>query len=269
MILTGDKFNDLKISIITINYNNAAGLEKTICSIVAQTYRFIEYILIDGGSADGSKDVINRYAGNFAYSISEPDTGIYSAMNKGIRAATGDYLLFINSGDILLNDSVIEEAIRFRLDKDLVSGNIVFSEGKDLRDWIVDEEISFRTFYESTIPHPGTFIKRELFEEVGLYNEQYTIVSDWDFFLLATCKFNCSYKHINLSISLFFLDGISANPENFSIMLAERGDVLNRHFPFFIKDYEKYKDLEQDFRKVRKYAKAKKVINRFLKGKYS
>lgn len=257
----------LTISIITINYNNAIGLKQTITSILAQTYPGIQYIVIDGGSDDGSNEVLDLYQEKIAYAVSEPDTGIYNAMNKGIKAAHGDYLLFINSGDLLLNDRVIEEVVGMKLDKDLVYGNIVLVENGESRDWMMDDRISFETFYHSTIPHPGTFIKKNLFDKLGLYNEIYKIVSDWEFFLLALCKHNCSYKYINLKICRFFLDGISADPKNYNLLLSERNDVLKKHFPLFIKDYEDYDKLKGDLRKVRKYLIFKQRIRRLFKGK--
>ncbi|MES2458558.1 MAG: glycosyltransferase family 2 protein [Bacteroidota bacterium] len=257
----------LTISIITINYNNATGLKQTITSVLAQTYPKIQYVVIDGGSDDGSKEVLDFYQDKISYITSEPDSGIYNAMNKGIRAAYGDYLLFINSGDLLLNKNVIEDVAAMKLDKDLVYGNIVLVENGESKDWIMHDQLSFETFYHSTIPHPGTFIKKNLFDEVGHYNETYKIVSDWEFFLIALCKHNCSHKYINVKICRFFLDGISADPKNYSLLLSERNEVLQKHFPLFIKDYENFDRLKEDFRKVRKYLMFKERIKRFFKGK--
>lgn len=254
--------NTPKISIITINFNNKVGLDRTIRSVINQSYTHIEYIVIDGGSEDGSKEVLERYTEKIAYVISEPDHGIYNAMNKGIRAATGEYLLFLNSGDNLVNNQIIEKVANHGLNEDLVYGDIIFVKGEELTDWIADDELSFVTFYEHTIPHPATFIKRTLFETVGLYNEDYKIVSDWEFFLLATCRFNCSYKHISLTIAEFYMDGISADPKNDKLLLAERTAILKHHFPYFIKDYEAHKATKEALRKVRKYVKLK----RFVKG---
>lgn len=254
-----------KISIISINYNNADGLYKTIQSVINQTYIDIEYIVIDGGSEDNSKAVIEAQEQSIHYWVSETDSGIYNAMNKGIKASSGDYLLFINSGDILANNHVIEQAVDFGLDLDLVYGDIIFVGKEESRDWIVEDVLSFDIFYKSTIPHPGTFIRKTLFEKIGLYSEQYKIVSDWEFFLLATCKYNCSYKHINLFITRFDTDGISADPKNYEMLLSERKNVLEHHFPFFVKDYERYHQLKEDLRKVRHYAKAQLFFKSIFK----
>lgn len=255
-------FNSPKISIITINYNNEIGLSKTIQSVIGQSYPNIEYIVIDGGSGDGSKGVLTRFEQQITYMVSEPDLGIYNAMNKGIKVSTGDYLLFLNSGDNFDNDRVIEDAVDYGLTEDLVYGNITNVNGEEMTDWIATDHLTFQTFYEHTIPHPATFIKKSLFNMIGLYSEEYKIVSDWEFFLLATCKYNCSYKHINLRIAQFYLDGISGDPNNYTELLAERTTVLKKHFPYFIEDYEAHKRTKDELRKVKKYVKLK----RFVKG---
>nr|WP_121269738.1 glycosyltransferase family 2 protein [Pedobacter schmidteae] len=258
-------FNKPKVSIITVNYNNKAGLDKTIQSVTSQSYPNIEYIVIDGGSDDGSKAVLTKYNDKLAYAVSEPDKGIYNAMNKGIKVATGEYLLFLNSGDNLIDDQVIEKAVQYGLAEDLVYGDLVYVNGEIYTDWIAEDELTFDSFYEHTIPHPSTFIKRSLFETVGLYNEQLKIVSDWEFFLLATCRYNCSYKHINLPITHFYMDGISADPMNYESLLAERAAVLKRHFPFFLKDYEGHKKIKEQLRKVKKYVKLKGLVKGLFK----
>ncbi|SMC72801.1 glycosyltransferase family 2 protein [Pedobacter nyackensis] len=254
--------NDLKISIITINYNNAKGLEETINSVVCQTYKNIEYLVIDGGSDDGSAEVIKRYSNGINYWVSEPDKGIYNAMNKGIRAATGDYLLFINSGDILTQKGIMDQVIQLGLDKDLVYGDIVFVKDGQRKEWPSATQLSFDTFRTAGLPHPCTFIKRVLFDEVGLYNEAHVIVSDWEFFLLATCKYNASYKHIHLFICDFCEEGISSDPLNQALIQEERNSVLEQHFSFFIKDYEAYDLMKRELNKVMFFVKVKRFFRK-------
>ncbi|MEG1573526.1 MAG: glycosyltransferase family 2 protein, partial [Bacteroidales bacterium] len=115
-----------KLSIITINLNDAAGIEKTLKSIwEKQSFRDFEHIVIDGGSKDGSVEVIKKYEKNLAYWISEPDKGIYNAMNKGIAKATGEYLLFINGGDWLADD-VLAEVFAIPFEEDIVYGDFTY-----------------------------------------------------------------------------------------------------------------------------------------------
>ncbi|WP_316822077.1 glycosyltransferase family 2 protein [Pedobacter gandavensis] len=256
---------DLKISIVTINYNNAGGLKETIQSVLNQDYPRIEYIVIDGGSTDGSKEVIATYKDQIHYCVTEPDEGIYNAMNKGIRVATGDYLLFLNSGDFLIDKNVIKEAEASGMTKDLVSGNMIFHERNE--NWCPPEVLTFKTFFEGTIPHPSTFIRRTLFDQVGLYNESNSVVSDWEFFLLSTCKFNCSYQHIDLYITRFLCDGLSSDPINMERILIERSKVLNTHFPLFLADYKAYVALCAEMKKVSYFIKYRRFVKRLFKFK--
>lgn len=259
--------NDLKISIVTINYNNASGLRQTIESVVDQSYPNLEYIVIDGGSTDGSKEVISAYKDQLHYWVSEPDQGIYYAMNKGIKAATGDYILFLNSGDFLVDKGIISEVAALSPNEDLVYGNLICENRPAGEEWYPSEPLTFNYFYNSTLPHPSTFIKRALFTRIGLYNEQNKVASDWEFFLVATCKYNCTYRYINKFISVFADGGISSNEGNFSMVMKERTDALARHFPLFIADHKKYLQLKSEFKKVLVYAKARVFLKNIFRSK--
>jgi len=256
--------NEVKISIITINYNNAEGLEKTIVSILNQSYKNIEYIIIDGGSTDSSNVVIEKHSDKLDYWVMETDKGIYNAMNKGIERATGNYLLFINSGDSLVDDNVLESAISMGLDADLVYGNLYYLGKERKREWVPEEKLSFQTFLLSTIPHPCTLIKRQLFDSVGKYNEQLKIVSDWEFFVLAICKYNFTYKHIHLFITDFLEDGISSNPESLKTIADERDTVMKKHFPLFLQDYKELLSRKEEMRKIRYFLRLRAFFKRLL-----
>lgn len=204
--------NELLISIITINYNNQKGLEKTIQSVVSQTYKKIQYIVIDGGSSDGSEEIIKKYSDNISYWVSEPDNGIYHAMNKGVDKAIGDYLLFLNSGDCLHDEVSIEECLKFfSSGEDLIIGQVYITPSgiigwKDLK-----APITMYDFYEwGPVPHQACFIKRVLFENMR-YDESLKIVSDWKFFMQAIVFKECSYKIIKYIVSDFEEGGISSN----------------------------------------------------------
>ncbi|SHF61043.1 glycosyltransferase family 2 protein [Pedobacter caeni] len=262
-----DGVEQLKISIVTINYNNAGGLKETIQSVVDQTYGNIEYIIIDGGSTDGSKEIIEDHKDRIHYWVTEADEGIYNAMNKGIQAAKGEYLLFLNSGDLLIDKEIISEVVATSPTEDLIYGNLRCLNRPEGEEWYPSAELTFEVFYTSTIPHPSTFIKRELFKRVGLYNEKNAIVSDWEFFMVATCKYNCTYQYINKFISKFIDGGISSDPRNLPIAIKEREDALNRHFSYFLADYKRHALILHAFKKIEYFAKARIFVKNIFRSK--
>jgi len=217
----------MKLSVITINFNNRNGLEKTILSIINQTYNSIEYIVIDGGSTDGSVEIIKQYAPEIDYWISERDAGIYNAMNKGIVKATGDYLLFMNSGDSLVDCFVLEKFTSFEFSEDIVYGNVYFTGGSEKSAWCPPAKLTFNHFVENSIPHQASFIKRKLFNTVGLYDEQLKISSDWKFFLDAIIKFKCTYKKVELYIADFDVNGLSNNS---ALVESEKFSVITKQY---------------------------------------
>jgi len=223
-----------KLSIITINYNNLGGLITTISSVKRQTWQEFEYIVIDGGSSDGSKEYIENEYQYIDYWVSEKDAGIFNAMNKGISEAKGEYLLFINSGDHLFDDTILEKNHNSIMEKDLIYFNLQMVRNGTSRITKSPAKLSFSDLYTTTLPHPATFIKKELFSKVGMYDESLRIVSDWKFFILALFKFNCSYLKIEDTLSTFYLDGISTLDDN----SHERELVLNQYFKRYITDYE-------------------------------
>ena len=177
----------MKLSIITINLNNCDGLQRTIDSVVSQTFKDFEWIVIDGGSSDGSRELIERYAEHFAYWVSEPDSGVYNAMNKGIREAKGEYLLMLNSGDCLVEDGTVETVVRYLDGTDIVQGNVLDNQNGD---WSKNRgygrsELTFRDIYQGHFLHQASFIRKDLHERYGLYDETWRIAGDTVFFLKA------------------------------------------------------------------------------------
>ena len=225
------------ISIITINYNDKIGLERTFNSVINQTYQEFEYIVIDGGSTDGSKELIEQYNDKINYWISEPDKGVYNAMNKGILKANGKYLLFLNSGDEFFGLNVLKENLKFIHTYDLVYFNINVVGEQDNYIKKYPEKISFSYMYHDTLPHPATFIKKNLFNVIGLYDENLKIVSDWKFFILALVKYNATYNYNNIVLTKFYFDGISSRKENLTLLMSEREKVMTNNFSLIIKDY--------------------------------
>ncbi|MCF7560322.1 glycosyltransferase [Sabulilitoribacter multivorans] len=227
-----------KISIITVNYNNLEGLKKTIESVKSQTYQSFEYIVIDGCSNDGSSEFLEKNKELFDYWISEPDNGVYQAMNKGLKKATGEYLLFLNSGDHFISNKVLEENYRELIDASIIYFNLQVVENEKTFIKEYPSTLSFSYFVSDTLPHPATFIKKEVFSNTHLYREDFKIVSDWKFFMDAICKYNVTYKHINKPLSTFYIGGMSSNPENRIFKQNEKNIVLKEEYTAYIQDLD-------------------------------
>ncbi|OXB07615.1 glycosyltransferase family 2 protein [Flavobacterium pectinovorum] len=243
------------ISIITINYNNLEGLKKTMNSVINQTWQEFEYIVIDGGSTDGSAAFIESKNDKIDYWVSEKDSGIYNAMNKGITKANGEYLLFLNSGDHFFSDMVLSENLSKISDYDLIYFNVLLIDKKSAKTISYPEKLTFSFFYERTLCHQATLIRKELFSIMGLYDENLIFVSDWKFFILSICKFNHSYVRIDSVLSTFYLDGLSSVPENKKQIKLERIKILKEEFSAFMSDIyelEKYQNLIYSLRKSKK-----------------
>jgi glycosyltransferase involved in cell wall biosynthesis len=230
-----------RISIITINYNNLEGLKRTMESVVNQIWQEFEYIVIDGGSTDGSTAYIKSQRANIDYWVSEPDNGIYNAMNKGIKVATGEYLLFLNSGDHLYNDKVFQENNRQIVNSDLIYFNWQVIGDNFSKVVPYPDELQFSNLFFGSLPHQATFMKKALFDKFGLYDENLKIASDWKFIILALFIHRCSYRHVNETFSTFYLDGIS-NKLDFT---DEREQVLNEYFGAYVSDYKTMLDLKR------------------------
>ena len=232
----------MKLSVITINYNNRDGLRKTIESVVNQTYKDFEYIVIDGGSTDGSVDVIKEYADKIDYWVSEPDKGIFNAMNKGVKVAKGEYLIFMNSGDMFFNAEIIDNVFSLNIKEDIVCGDMALSIG-DVK--YVPKELTMEFFYKSSLSHQASFIKRDV-QLCFPYDETKKIVSDWRFYIESIVLNNASYRKIDLIVSLFDFGGVSNTQRE--VEMLERQSVLRELIPLCIlKDYEQNENIK--FRK--------------------
>jgi glycosyltransferase involved in cell wall biosynthesis len=243
---------DTKISIITINYNNKEGLANTIKSVLSQTYLNLEYIVIDGGSKDGSEDIIRAAEKNISYWISEQDNGVYNAQNKGIKKATGDYCLFLNSGDLFYNAHSVEDLVNSSKGYDIVYGNIIFKSGNSELIHDYPSILSFDYFVKDTIPHPGTLIRRALFMQYGMYKEDIKICADWAFFIDAICKYNVRHYHLNKPITIFFLGGLSSREDSAEKIAAEKNKYLSEHYPAFIEEFKKSQSYKNKLNSLRR-----------------
>ncbi len=211
------------ISIITINYNNAAGLGKTMQSVFSQTYEHVEYIVIDGGSTDGSVLNIGKHRTRIAYSVSEPDKGVYDAQNKGLSKATGDYVLVLNSGDELADANVVADVFAAQQHSDIVYGNmiIVHPDGRRIKG-CMPEQITLEHMLRDTLWHPVSFVKRSFLHQVGLYDTSYQIVADYEWFLRAIFLHHATLTYVNRIIANFYLGGLSSDPVNRKNLARER-----------------------------------------------
>ena len=228
----------MKLSVITINRNNADGLDKTIQSVISQSYKDYEYIVIDGNSTDHSIDIIKKYNSNINYWVSETDNGIYNAMNKGIAKANGNYVLFLNSGDYLVNNNVLKSVFEKQQTADIIYGNMQIDWGNGkITFGKMPDKITFKQMYIDTLWHPVSFIKKTLFDKYGLYNEIYKVVADYDFFFKVIIINNVTTYHVNLDIAMYNLNGLSSLLENKALEQAERRKVIESYLPQSIIDF--------------------------------
>ena len=279
---------DKKLSIVTINYNNVEGLKRTLVSVAEQNYRDIEHIIIDGGSTDGSMGVIKEYVSAnpnkdpfFKHTInwvSESDKGIYNAMNKGIEIALGrrvvnsfnhselvedknkalpDYIQILNSGDIFAASDVVERmvaAVEKAEYPELLYGNMIkkdYATGKIIG-MSKEVEYSLRQYFTSTMNHDCCYIRRDLFETYGLYDESLKIVSDWKWFLLAIALGNVKPVYVDIDVTIFDASGISEN--NLELRNNERRQVLEDILhPAILADYDKYTFPMEQYNRLKKY----------------
>jgi glycosyltransferase involved in cell wall biosynthesis len=234
----------MKLSIITINLNNAYGLRKTIESLVNQTFTDYEYIIIDGNSTDGSTELIKEYTDKITYWVSEPDKGIYNAMNKGIPLAKGEYLLFLNSGDWLIENNILYQVFSEKYNADIIYGEIQYWHYKGMykaSHSLSEEELTlanFKTNSHATIEHQAAFIKRSLFDK-DLYDEDFQIMADIHFFIKKIIFQNCTVKYLPMVIARIEASGISSKVTTWPITIEEREQIFAQLLPpRILKDYE-------------------------------
>lgn len=269
----------MKLSIITINYNNAEGLRKTLASVAAQTFRDFEHIIVDGGSTDESVEIIHQYTDENPHTlstcvvrwISEPDKGIYNAMNKGIeialgkrivnsfnrselvedkdkgiKMANGEYLLFLNSGDYLVDENVVENIIQLALKDDICYGYQMNEiDGRLVEEVCIDPAyITFDTMRNAHIPHQSSLIKLDTLVRLGGYDESNKIVSDWAYVMKCLFMHNGTITRIPVNIAVYDMNGISSVTDK-TPQWAERRKVLLQYFPRIMPDYDRWDRLNK------------------------
>ena len=254
-----------KITVVTVARNVRQALRQTMDSVLQQDYENVEYIVVDGASTDGTVSMLESVDCPYLKWISEPDSGIYNAMNKGIEIALGrrivnsfnrselvedknkelpEYLLFLNGGDALENAEVVENFYKADIKTDIATGI-----EKEINGHLIypkkEEELSYSFFYDDTLMHQSTFIRRDAFERFGMYNEGNRIVSDWEWFFNAIMKRDASYEPLDFVVALFDGEGISNSKRVLQSHNEEREGVRQRIMPRVRRDYSELKRLER------------------------
>lgn len=260
----------MTLSIITINRNNAAGLEKTMLSVLSQTRKDIEYVVVDGASTDESQNIIRQLAqvfGDRLKWVSEPDTGIYNAMNKGIRMASGEYIQILNSGDCLTAEDVTERMLQELAKKgkpSILYGNMVkcFPDGRKVTDkCFAGQDITMLGMYTGTLNHDSAYIRKDLFDRYGYYDESLKVVSDWKWYTQAIVFGEEKPGYVDIDVTLFDMSGISESEGGREIIKQERKGVLRNILPSaIIKDYAAYSSDIYAMRRIRRHPLAFKLV---------
>ncbi len=218
-----------KLSIITIVFNNVKDIERTMLSVINQTYRNIEYIIVDGLSTDGTLDIIEQYRHKIAVLISEKDKGIYDAMNKGLAAATGDYVLFMNSGDEIYDLDTVSKIFLAYADADIYYGETEMIDGTGAslgaRRHKVPKELKLSSFkFGMSVSHQAIYIKKSITEK---YDEAYQLSADIDWILKAVSK---AKKIVNVKffVAKYLVGGMSKQKHLAS--LKERYQIFNKYY---------------------------------------
>lgn len=204
-----------KLTIITISFNHREGLQRTIDSIVNQTFSDYEWIVVDGGSADGSKELIEQYQSHFAWWCSEPDKGVYNAMNKGITQSKGEYINFMNAGDVFATPTILAEIFSKPHEADVLYGRMVVGtiNGEEYWTNMMKPRLRWFDFYSSTLNHQSTFTKREMFIKYGNFDESYRVYGDWRHFAQIIGVEKATSEYIPKIISIYEGGGLSATQE--------------------------------------------------------
>lgn len=258
----------MKISIVTINYNNVAGLKTTFTSVLNQTHKDIEYIVIDGGSTDKSVELIAQYQALFSYYVSEPDKGIYDALNKGIDRATGEYILFLNSGDCLYDDEVLENFNKLQTTEDIVYGSTLIINGK--KKWIKELKgiTDLASSLSNTINHQSIFHNKKLFENNTRYSLEYPLSADWVFLNEAVRTKNVVFRELDFIVAIYDGSGVSSD---WSLVDKEHNRYLTSTFsPEFrqvLHSFQHQVSLNKAIRRkpvVKQMLQIKNYLNKFI-----
>lgn len=212
-----------KVSVVTVVYNNLMGIAKTIQSVCEQTYSNLEYIIVDGGSSDGTVDVINRYNARIDFFVSEPDRGIYDAMNKGISLATGDYVIFMNSGDYFTDQNVVTDVFeKAPAGAELIYGDIIAEYGNLSK--LIQARPLNKLKYGMVFSHQALFAKQAILNQ-NKFNLKYRIAADFNFVYQCFVS-RYSFAYVAIPIAHISVGGLSDN--NYKV-LDENRSIVSTH----------------------------------------
>jgi glycosyltransferase involved in cell wall biosynthesis len=255
-----------KVSVITINFNNRAGFEKTIRSVFSQSYSDFEFVVIDGGSTDGSVDVINANAGKITYWISEKDAGIYDALNKGIVNAKGDYLIFLNSGDCFNNDNVVAKFCECsnKNNKKIIyaNSNILNADGTS-KVVCPPDQLDLNFWYANTLNHQAIFTHKDLFKNYGGFDCQYELAADFDFLFKMFLNETSEFFYFDYLVCDYDNTGLTSKGEFHKIIFKERKKILKKYVSL-----KNYRGMRRNYFKTISIKKKYSIIiseNNFLR----
>lgn len=235
-------------SIITINRNNAAELDKTISSVVALKKGNFEFIVIDGNSTDNSLDIIHKYEEHIDYYISEPDSGIYNAMNKGLAVAKGDFVIFMNSGDQFDNSNALYDLENHDMHADVIFCSWKKTDGqKNLQYCEPEENITLYKllYHHGCVCHQATFVRTNVMKELGGFDEDKKIVSDTCFLIKAFVMYGKTYKNISVCTTKSLVGGVSDSQKALLQIKLEFKSFIDKNLPYLSDDYERMHKLEK------------------------
>lgn len=226
----------VSVSVITVCYNAASTLERTLSSVARQTYDPLEHIIVDGASTDATLDLVRRHGTRISHLISEPDEGIYDAMNKGFSASGGDLFLFLNADDFFVDDGSVAAAIRQisandKKPADVYHGSVLRYDRETGRGSIVEKRrVNRYSLFRGAIPHPATFYRRAAFEKNGQFDSSFRIAGDYEWAVRGVTRNALTYCRIDSLVAVFCKGGVSSSMETASIGRQERERVISMHY---------------------------------------
>ncbi len=221
----------IPVSVIIVCLNDAERLDRTLKGVDRQNFADFEVVVVDGGSTDETPDVLRKYEKLIDVAVSEPDSGIFNAQNKGFDLSSGEYVLFLNAGDRFCNSNVLNRIFSRKPEYDLLIGDIAieYPSGFKTRK-PTPKGLTPDCFLVDAPPHQATFAKRSAFEKIGGLDESYKISADYDFLLKALFKFDLRVEYLGFPVSIFPLDGVSKTSEGSELFAAERERALRDAF---------------------------------------